>query len=174
MNGENPDEDPLVARHGDPKGVHKETWSRTLEDMEAIAEDRRREGWDVVSVVAAHTDAVSKDMKDHGRFGLMHIIPNNHADRFTDIYSEERFTEYLAYARTVEGFVYLVTELIDPEAERSILIAGRYDTILGRGMLEDVEEEGLLYTYVKTVDGTVLGKIAHEEYDPFMPERTDV
>ncbi len=160
--------DRWTERRSDPQGVHSNTWKQTLEDMEAIAEDRREDGWDVVTVMAAHTDAVSRDMGDDDEFGLVHIIPNNHAERFTDMFDSDAFTEYLAYGTEVEKFMYVVTELIDPERERSILIACRYDTVLAPGMAASAEDEGVLYTHVKTIDGTTLGTFEHEEYAPLL------
>lgn len=160
--------DPHVARLKDPEGVHTAAWSRLLEEMDALAEGRRKEGWDVTTVVAAHTDTVSKDMRDHDRFGLMHIVPDNHAEEFTDAYDPDAFTEYLAYGNEVEKFLYVVTELIDPENSRSVMIASRYDMVMAGGMVQSAHEEGVLYTYVKTIDGTILGTFEHEEFDPLI------
>lgn len=160
--------DPRTARRRDPEGVHLEAWTQTLEDMEAIAADRRDDGWAVVTLVAAHTDTVSRDMGEDDDFGLSHVVPNNHAERFVETYDDEAFTEYLAYGSEVEGFMYVVTELIDPAAERSILIAARYDRATARGLVESAREAGVLYTHVRTIDGTVLGTFEHEEYEPLL------
>uniref|UniRef100_UPI003133B19B DUF7529 family protein n=1 Tax=Natronococcus wangiae TaxID=3068275 RepID=UPI003133B19B len=65
--------------------------------------------------------------------------------------------------------MYLATEFIDPSSDRSILIAGRYDLTLADGMITSAEDEGVLYTHVKTIDGTVLGSFEHEEYEPLIP-----
>lgn len=162
------DTDPRTERLKDPQGAHSEAWKRTLEEMEAIAADRRDDDWDVVTVMAAHTNAVSRDMGDDSDFGLFHIIPNNHADRFVDAWDADAFTEYLAYGKEVQKYMYLVTEFIDPEDERSILIASRYDTMLASGMVAAATDEGVLYTHVKTIDGTILGTFEHEEYGPLL------
>ncbi|WP_246999159.1 DUF7529 family protein [Halosolutus gelatinilyticus] len=168
MEDENEAPDPRALRRRDPEGVKTEAWKRTLEDMEVIAEDRRDDGWEVVTIVAAHTDTVSRDMGEDDKFGLVHVVPGNYADRFTDVYDSDEFTEYLAYGTDVEGFMYVVTELIDPENERSILIASRYDMMLAGGMIASVEDEGVLYTHLKKIDGTILGTFEHEEYEPLI------
>lgn len=161
--------DPLRERVKDPDGAHSEAWAQTLEDMEAIADDRRDDGWDVLTVMAAHTDTVSIDMNEHDDFGLMHVLPNNHADDFEEMYDEEEFTEFLVYGSLIEGFMYAVTEFIDPADQRSILVASQYDLALAGGLYESVEQEGVLYSYLKTIDGTVLGTFEHEEYEPLLP-----
>ncbi|MFC4544300.1 hypothetical protein ACFO5R_20430 [Halosolutus amylolyticus] len=160
--------DPRIARQQDPQGVQTEAWKRTLEDMEAIAESRRDDGWEVVTIMAAHTDTVSRDMGEEDTFGLMHVVPNNYVDRFTDVYDSDEFTEYLAYGTDVNGFMFVVTELIDPPAERSILIASRYDMTRAEGMINAAEDAGVLYTHLKTIDGTIIGSFEHEEYEPLI------
>lgn len=163
-----PDSIPASARRRDPQGVQTEAWKQTLEDMEAVAEQRRNDGWDVVTVMAAHTDTISRDMGDDDLFGLVHVIPNNYVDEFTDTFDSDEFTEYLAYGTEADGFMFVITEFIDPETERSILIASRYDMARADGMVASAADKGVLYTRVKTIDGTILGMFAHEEYDPFV------
>lgn len=164
MAGENFD-DPKVARIEDQGEIHPEAWSRTLEEMELIAEDRRKDGWSVTTIMTPHTDGVSKDMGDHDRFGLMHIIPNNYIDDFLDAYDGDAYTDYLFYTNEVDSFVYGVIELIDPEHERSILIAFRYDMIFAGGMVGSAMEEGRLYSHIKRIDGEILASIPYEEYE---------
>lgn len=161
-------QDPQVRRLADPTGVHTTAWSQTLEEMEDLADDRRTDGWEVLTVVAAHTDAITKDMREHDRFGIQHILPDNHADEFVEFYDEERFTEYLVYGRDVERFMYLVTEFIDPTENRSVMVAGRYDMTLAGGLVENAEEEGHLNTYLKRINGTIVGQFEHEEWSPFV------
>ncbi len=160
--------DPQVQRLADPEGVHTSAWSRTLEEMEELAEGRREDGWDVLTVVAAHTDAITKSMRDHDRFGLQHIVPDNHADEFVAFYDAETFTEYLVYGRDIERFRYLVTELIDPENERSVMVAGRCDMTRAGGLVENAREEGHLNTYLKRIDGTIICQFEHEEWEPLV------
>lgn len=153
-----------------PKPV-KDAWKRTNEDMEAIAENRRAEGWEVVSMPAVHTSPVSKSMGDDPeRFGLVHIIPDNHADDFTEAYETGEFDEYLAYQEVVHESVFLVTELMDPESETIVLIASHYDRQYAGGMVHSAHEEGVMYTHAKTLDGTELGRFTHEEFEPLLPE----
>ena len=149
----------------------KEAWGRTNEDMEAIAEARREEGWEVVAVPAVHTSPVGKRQgKNEERFGLVHVIPDNYADEFVEAFEQGEFPRYEAYRNEVGQHVYLVTELRDPETETVILIASHYEGNRAREMLRSVREEGVIYTHAKTLDGTHLGSVRHEEYGPLVPE----
>ncbi|OLZ41670.1 hypothetical protein A6E15_12045 [Natrinema saccharevitans] len=160
--------DPGSLRRRDPQGIQTDAWKQTLEDAEAIAQERRDEGWEVVTIVAAHTDTVSRDMGGDDRFGLVHVIPNNYVETFTDVFDSDEFTEYLVYGTEIDGFMFVVTELIDPETERSILIPSRYDLARADGMITSAEDEDALYTHVKTIDGTILGSFEHDEYELFV------
>lgn len=159
--------DSRAGRRG-PQAVQSEAWKRTLEERDAIAEDRRDDGWSVLAVTAAQTDPVSRDMREDDTFGLVHVIPNNDADELAETFDSDEFTEYLAYGRNVGGYMFLVTEFIDPEAKRSILVAGRYSLVRAEGMINSARAEDVLYTYFKTIDGTILGSFEHEEYEPLV------
>ncbi|WP_121742229.1 DUF7529 family protein [Natronorubrum halophilum] len=161
-------DDSRTQRRRDPGGAQTAAWKQTLDDMDAIAEQRRDDGWEVVTIMAAHTDTVSRDMGEDDTFGLIHVVPNNYADQFTNVFDSDEFTEYLAYGSAIDGFMYVVTELLDAETDRSILIASRYDMARADGMIKSAEDEGALYTHVKTIDGTILGSFRHEEYAPLV------
>lgn len=164
-----------MTQEDDTTGVRKrskavkEAWSRTNEEMEAIAEQRREDGWNVVSLPAAHTSPVSKSQGKDDRFGLVHVIPNNHVESFSEAFEQGEFPKYEAYRNEIDGFVYLVTELIDPESETIILVASQYDLQLTRGMVTTARNEGALYSHFKTIDGTVLGSVRHEKVEPLVP-----
>lgn len=182
MTDDDPDtEDPHVtegpdAEMDDPHGSrieslgepHTQAWEQTLEDMELLADGRREDGWEVHTVISPHTDTVTKDMKDHDRFGLQHIIPNNYTDAFVDIYDEDEFTEFLAYGQRVELYMFLVTEFIDPDEERSIFLASSFDMAMDRGLTDNAREEGVLNSYFRTIDGDILGTFTHEEWEPLI------
>lgn len=164
------DKDPHKSRIESLPDVHLDAWEQALEDLEALADDRREDGWDVYTAIAAHTDTVSKDMGDHDRFGLQHVVPDNHADVFEDVYDESEFTEYLAYGQRVELYMYLVTEFIDTETRRTILVASSFDMAMPTGMVDNAREEDRLNSYFRTIDGTILGRYVHEEWEPLVED----
>lgn len=151
-------------------GASKDAWMQTIRDMESIAEQRRDDGWDVVAIPAGDTATVSPDAGNDDRFGIVHVIADNHADPFTEAFERGEFPRYEAYRNEVDGLVFLVTELLDPETETAILLAGQYELRYVSGMVEAAKEEGVLYTHVQTLDKTPLGSFRHEEFDPLVPD----
>ncbi|MBP1922715.1 hypothetical protein J2751_001729 [Halorubrum alkaliphilum] len=160
--------DRFVSRRQSLGEGHTEAWKRTLEEAQMLADDRREDGWEATYVMAAHTDTVSTDMNDHDRFGLMHVLPNNFADRFTEAYDSDAFSEYLVYGTSVDGVMFVVIELIDPEGHRAILVPCSYDMTMAQGMSESAAEAGVLPSYFKTIDGEILARFDHEEIEPLV------
>lgn len=150
--------------------VAKDAWMRTIEDMKALADERRERGWDVVAIPAGDTAPVSRDAGGDDRFGIVHVIADNHADDFSEAFERGTFPRYEAYRNEVSGYVYLVTELLDPETETAILLAGQYRLRRASGMVATAREEGVLYTHVQTLDGTPLGTFRHDEFEPLVPD----
>lgn len=149
---------------------HSEMWSTVLEEAQTVADERREDGWEADVVLTAHTDTVSKDMREHDRFGLMHVVPDNYADTFTETYDEDEFTEFLAYGTSVQGVMYVIIDLIDPERERSLLVPCEYDMTVADGMVNSALDEEALYSYFRTIDGTILGTFRYEEYSPLITQ----
>lgn len=146
----------------------KRAWQLTVEEMEALAEDRREDGWEVTTVQADHTDPVTKDMGEDDRFGLFHVVSKSDGEAFVEAYDEDAFTEYLVYGSGVEGRRFAVTELLDPDGERSIPIAYEFPFERARGLDQNAREADAMYTYVRKIDGTILGSYEHEVYEPML------
>ncbi|WP_144927222.1 DUF7529 family protein [Halorubrum salsamenti] len=163
-----PEEEAFV-RHRERFGEeHITAWEQTLEETDMLAEDRREDGWETTVVMVPHTDTVSKDMKDHDRFGLMHVVPNNYADAFVEAYDEEAYTEYLVYGDAIDGVMYVAIELIDPDEKRSIFVPCKYDMTMAEGMTQSAIDEGALYSHFKTISGETLGRFRYEEFQPLV------
>lgn len=144
-------------------------WKRTVEDMRSLAEGRREDGWEVVDVPAVHTDAVGRGQDDE-RFGLVHVIADNHADDVRDAFERGDFVRFEAYRNETAGEVFLVTELLDPERSLALLIASAYDRRRVGPMVRSATNAGVCYTHAKTLDGTPLGRVRHEEWAPLVPD----
>lgn len=160
---------PDDARIRQRSAAVNEAWEQTIEETELIAEDRRERGWEAITIPAAHTSPAGEPRDAEEQPGLVHIVPDNHADAFADAFESGTFPEFEVYRNEVEGNVFLVTELVDPETETVVLIRGRYDFSLAEGMISAAMETGAIYTHVKTIDGTLLGSIRHELVTPFVP-----
>jgi hypothetical protein len=158
--------------------AEREAWKLTNEDMEAIANERRAEGWDVTTATAVHTNPANKDQGETDRFGFVYILPGNHADDFAAAYerADGDFADFVVYRREINISAFLVTELLDPETKTAIVVAGHYDRRRAGGLVKNSIDEGEIYTHAQTLDGTHLGTVRHEEFDPFFPsddEATD-
>ncbi|MES3160914.1 MAG: hypothetical protein PPP55_05005 [Halorubrum sp.] len=162
------EQDRFVRRRESLGEEHTKAWERALEEAQMLVDDREADGWEATYVMSAHTDTVSKDMKDHDRFGLMHVLPNNFADRFTEAYDPDAFTEYLVYGTSVNGVMFVIIELIDPDGERAIVVPCSYDMTMGQGMSESAAEAGVLPSYFKTIDGEILARFDHDEIEPLV------
>ncbi|MUV89066.1 hypothetical protein GJ629_03425 [Halapricum sp. CBA1109] len=161
-----------VDRVIDDTGRQTDAWSRTLDDMEAIAERRREDGWDAVTLTTAQTAPLSRDDGDDPeRFGLVTVLPDNYAEEFTEVYEENALDQYQAYSNVVEGFMYLLLEVLDSDSKTTLLLAMRYDLVLADAMATSAYDEGTLFTHVKTIDGTELGTFQHDDFEALLPPR---
>lgn len=168
MTNPGPDDEEKLRQTAGPR---REAWKATLEQLDVLADERREEGRDVAAVSAIHTDPVTPDMgEDEDRFGLVHVIPDNDADAVVDAFEESNFTEYQIYGRTEAGYRFQITELIDPDTRGVVLIASSYEAIRARGLDSAAREHGVIYTRLKTIDGTPLGVVEHDDYEPLLPD----
>lgn len=166
---ENESTDPRMDRLQSQSDVHIDAYKLLLSEQDQLAADREDDGWDVLTLSSNHTNMLSID-DDRDWWGFSHIVGDSDAEAFEDFYDPNEFTEYLAYRRQVEGYMYLVTELLDPTNERTVLIASRYDHQMAKGVINSAKSEGVLYTHVQTIDGTIVGSFEHEEYGPLIGE----
>jgi len=163
-----PETDPFVQQRERLGDEHIQAWEQTIEETEILADERREDGWETTIVMSPHTDTVSRDMNDHDRFGLMHVLPNNYAEDFREAFDEEAFTEYLVYGSAIEGVMYVAIELIDPEGERSILVPCKYDMTTAEGLTKSALDEGALYSYFKLISGEILGRFRYDDFEPLV------
>lgn len=153
----------------DEMGVRSEAWKQTNKEMDLLAEERREDGWDAVTIPAVHTSIVTREMGDDDEFGIEYVIPDNYAAEFRDAFDPAAVTEYQVYRTVANQNVFQVIELLAPGTETVIMIAGMYELRHAGGIQQNAKEEGELYTFVRTIDGTRLGLLKHEDYEPLLP-----
>lgn len=161
-----PDYAEQIAANAD---VHKNAWQQTLEDMEALADELESEGWNVQTIGAGHVAPTNPDAGETDRFGLVHVIPDNKADAFEEVIETGSFPQYQVFRNEMQGRVFQVTKLLDPEQEQAILLAGTYELRHAPGMVKNALEEEEMYTHVQTLDQTHLGSFRHEDVEKFFP-----
>lgn len=165
--GEDTDYAERTAANAD---VHREAWARTIEEMQSRAEELREEGWDVVTVGAEHTAPVGPEAGETDRFGLVHVVPDNEAEAFSDAFDQGTYPEYQVYRQAVDGRLFLLTELRDPDAGTAIVVASNFELLYAAGLVEAAEAEGRMYTHVQTLDRTYLGSFRHDDWEKFFPD----
>lgn len=153
----------------------KDAWKDTLEDMEALAAERRADGYDVTAIAAADAGPIGRDTTaDEGEFGMEFVIPDNRIDDFVDAFEAGEYPEYDVFRAEVAADAFLVEELRDPDAERVILLAGAYPLKDVTTCAYAARKEDRMYTYVRTLDGTRYGAFRHEGYQKFFPRADDL
>ncbi|WP_439027925.1 DUF7529 family protein [Haloarchaeobius sp. DT45] len=172
--GEDMDYAERIASNAD---VLSSAWEQALEDMEAMADERREDGWNAVTVMAGNTAPQNRRAgdADDDRFGLVFVVPSNMGEDFSEAFEGKDFPKYEVYRREMNGNVFLVVEYIDPESETCIFVASQYELRHAAGMVHDAEEAGEFYTYVQTLPGDILGVFKHDSHEKFVPhaERID-
>lgn len=149
--------------------VTRNAWKETLEDAEALADELEAEGWDVFHVAADQTAPEIPDGGETDRWGLVHVIADNFADGFESAFAAGDYPVYDVFRQEVDGSVFFVTLLRDPDAMTTILIAGNYRLLDARGLVRVARREEHVLTHVQTLDGTVLGSFRHDDPSKFFP-----
>jgi hypothetical protein len=150
--------------------VHKGAWQRTLDDMTAMAEELEADGWDVVTIAAGHTAPTNPDAGETDRFGFVHVVPDNKAEPFEQAVETGKFPKYRVFRNEMQGRIFMLTQLIDPDSETTVLIAGNFEMRHAPGLVKTALKEDEMYTHVQTLDGTHLGSFRHDDVEKFFPE----
>jgi hypothetical protein len=164
------DDDPDYAeRISASAEVTRSAWGDTLDEMEAMAEELEAEGWETLTIAAGHTAPENPDSGEGDRFGLTHVVPDNKAEPFEELFEPGAFTRYGVYRNDVEGREFVLTVLYDDDREAAILVAGSYELRHAIGCVAAAKEAGEMYTHVQTLDKTHLGSFEHDDYELFFP-----
>ncbi|NHN60669.1 MULTISPECIES: hypothetical protein [Halorussus] len=164
---DDPDYAEQIAASAD---VHKGAWQRTLDDMQAMEEELEEEGWDVVAVGAGHTAPTNPDAGETDRWGFVHVIPDNKAEPFEAAVETGAFPQYRVFRNEMQGRVFMLTQLLDPESETAVLLAGNFEMRHAPGLVKTALKEGEMYTHVQTLDGTHRGSFRHDDVEKFFPD----
>lgn len=147
-----------------------EGWIQLLDEMDAMAEELRADGWETLTIPAGDSAAVGPDGSHTDRHGYAYVVPGNRADTFEELFVPDGFPRTEVYRATTATHLFLLTVFLDPPTETAILLAG----VLERGSIgtcRDVAREtGVMYSHVLRVDGTHLGTFEHDDPEPFFPD----
>lgn len=155
--------------------LKKDAWQETLDDLDALAEEHRAEGRDVTAIAAVDAGPIGRDTNNpDGEYGLEFVIADNHVDEFVEAFEAGDYPEYDIYRGEVAADAFVVLELDDPDAERTILLAGAYPLRDETMCAFAARDEGEMYSFVRSLDGTRHGAFRHEGYRKFFPRADDL
>lgn len=156
-------------------GLLKEAWQATLDDMEDIADEHREAGRTVTAIAAVDAGPLGRDTNDEdGEYGLEFVIPDNRTEEFVEAFEAGDYPSYDVYRAEAETDAFVVEELVDEDAGRVILLAGAFPIRDETMCAFAAREEGEMYSFVRTLDGTRYGAFHHEGYEKFFPRAKDL
>ena len=153
--------------------------TKTVEEAQLLADQRREAGWNALVVPAVESTAISSDSDadsdadmdaDSGRWGFVHVVPADLTEQVTAACTGGTFPQYDVYRRKIGETVCFVTELLDPETATVLLVAGRYTTSDAAALYREATREGLVRTHLQDLDGEALATFEHEDVTKFFPE----
>lgn len=175
--GEQPEDIDPAERLAANAAVHKNAWSETIEEMKASAAEYEEDGWESHYVAALDTAPISADQAQRSRgdygWGLVHTLPDNFTDAFADAIERGSFPEYDVFRRLVDGRVFHLVVLRDPDERIALFVAGNYRLQEAEGCIATARREGEIRTWLTATDGTVVGTVRHEEPSKFFPRWDD-
>jgi hypothetical protein len=169
MTGIDDDRPELSERLAADAELLKSAWEETIDDMTAMADARREQGWDVLAVPAVDVIPEHQDVGDTDRYGLAFVIPEKSVHEFEDTFRRGSYPKYEVYRSTVEDRVFLVVEYLDPDVENVILVGGAYEIRNAYEMVEDAIDKEEFFTHHQEIDGTHLGTFHHDSHEKFVP-----
>ena len=165
IDGENLDEAERLAASSE---VHANAWQETLDDMWALEDDLQDEGWETLVTAAGHTTPVAP-AHGAGYWGLVHIVPDSDAEAIGDAVEAGEFPSYDVYRTEVEGRVFSVTVLLDPETETAVLVSNQFELRDAHELVEHTHEAGYVNSVFRYLDGTVVAQVRHDDPEKFFP-----
>lgn len=148
--------------------AHASAWQESLDEMWALEEELREDGWETLATAAGHTGPVAPS-HDYGYWGLAHIVPDSDAEAIEELVEGGEFSNYDVYRTEVNGRVFGVTVLLDPDGSTAILITNQFELRLAGELVAHTHEVGHVNTIVRYLDGTVVAEVRHEEPEKFFP-----
>jgi hypothetical protein len=161
--GEGTDDLERLAAGSDER---KASWKQTLEETQALADQRRSNGREAVVVPAG--DAGLQTVDDGDGLELVFVIPGNKAEDVTRLVESNPLEAYDVYRRTVGEQVFLAAEYFDPDAA-SLFIAGAYKLQDAGNAVTAANDGATFQTMLRKLDGTPVATFNHADRTKFLP-----
>lgn len=162
-----PDDIDRIASESD---AVREFWELTLDDARAMMADRESDGYETLLLPSGDTTPKHPDSGDTDEWGLSYVLAGNTAEAFGEFSEGATFSETVVYQQSKGGNTFIVTECLDPEETKAMFIAGAYRMRFAPPMVHTALERDRMYSHLKTLDGTALTTIEHDDPDAFFPD----
>lgn len=152
------------------EGTGPNAWGMTLESATELAEELRADGWEVVTVRAAHVGPEAPADGETDRFGYVYVAPGDVAESFAAVVEEGEFDSFVVRSRTVGNDRFMITQVSDTDREVAVLLVGAVPVSEVTQLARAASEAGEMYSHVQLLDGMHLGSFHHDDPEPFFPE----
>ena len=149
-----------------------ERWTQVTAELEGIAEESRKRGWTVVTVVPEAVLTRGPDVDPEGKGGFDLVIPDDDYEPLAAHVAGREFDAYEVFRGDGDGAVYLVVAVEAPVSERAVLYPAYFEDGSAEALFETAEA-GPLYTHLRTADGDERVTFTHEAPTPFFPARDE-
>jgi len=136
--------------------VQANAWQQTLDDMWALEADLQDDGWETLVTAAGHTASVTPS-HGNGYWGLVHIVPDSDAETIGEAVEAGEFAAYDVYRTDVDGRIFSVTVLMDPESETAVPVSNQFELRKAHALIRHTHEVG----YVNPSSGTSMALWSH-------------
>lgn len=144
-------------------------WARTLEAATEMADTLRADGWEVVTVRAAHVAPEPPSHGDTDRFGFVYLAQGEVAEAFEAAVAEGAFDGYEVFNRRQGSDLFTLTRVTDADRRLAVLLVGAVDLSHAGELAATARDRGEMYSHVRLLDGTHLGSFRHDDPAPFLP-----
>lgn len=146
-------------------------WGKTLDSASGMAEGLRTNGWEVVTVRAAHVAPESPADGDTDRFGFVYLAQGEVADALENVIHHGEFDSYEVFNRSVGTDLFTLTRVTDGKQQVAVLLVGAVDLTDAGDLAAAAADREEMYSHVRLLDGTHLGSFHHDDPTPFFPDR---
>jgi hypothetical protein len=161
--GEGTDDIERLAAGADDR---KASWKQTLEETQALADQRRADGREAVVVPAG--DVGLQTVDDGDVLQLVFVVPGNKAEEVTRLVESNPLEAYDVYRRTVGNRVFLAVEYFDPESA-ALFVAGAYELRDAGNAVTAANEGATFQTLLRKLDRTPVAAFDHADRSKFLP-----
>lgn len=143
-------------------------WSQLREDAEAIADEYRDAGWDVLLVDPGDVTPLYDTDKP---FGLSVLVPEPQFETVTEWIDRMAFDRSELYRRTTGPLVFLLVVEEAPDAETAVLIPAYYNHVTHDGLLAVATENDEMRVHVRALSSDDPVTFRHDDPSLFAPDR---